>query len=1851
MANLERVVLKYSDTEELEDFQRGLEPGSGVAGGSLKPGELMIRRGEDFAEIWTLDRDSTPRRITMDIGGTIPPWQTSELANASIDQLGDVDLSDGLPSAQGGEIGLDQAGWVLTWDGLKWVVRPQAQSQGYEGAIPSLNDVGDVDYGFYANALNPKFVPDEGDVLRYRFDNIQQLYFWAPENLALSSLDDVLTGNGLVQFNTALYQRLQFGPPTSGVAAGNYAGIGAVDADNQSIQISGAGSDPDRLTVSKGFGATSRLEIYEDFLIEGKHYSVDGVAYVTRVALEYAEEHHKFELDNEFQIPSLKHVREDFQNRSISELSDVEVAGVQEGYVLIWDSVNGRWSPGTGPAPDLTNASINELADVNTTLIDKDRKPLVYDAATAKWLPSNLRLFDQIFDYMSDGFYLGTDPDNFTTRAKVCNEENLGRITVVNNIPYVCLRCRSSAGRVTVGDDPSGLVNNRYGYVRLLIHGNTTTADQGTHPPAENRPRIEPFIGRTDPLSAVAYGGSLGDLENVSTADVFQGSSLVWSQADLKFVQGFPALDLTTYSIGELSDVQPQGAGTGYGLLWNGSAWVASSLDQKFRLDDMQDVQFGDLGVTNNKLVAAYMLIENTATPPYEAGDDVSTLLAVSTPKGDAQLGSTREFSSPDGQFYSVARYFGTESNWGINQKLDNYVRWPNEPSWQTLDGDGCIELFFYCPLLLQDRTIFRKNGTPGNGSYTLTLREEGGLSFNAVGPGGSGGVTMTTPNNSVSLNNWHHVAISKEQTTHRLYLDGQLVDTDTGLVTYTGNEEFVLGRNDLDDNNPLTHYFFVGYMLDLRVTRGRAKYTDNTITIPVSIGAEILDTTPNAGDFLSYDGSKWTNVQGVNADISGNVIGELLDVDTTTNNAITGDALVWTGSRWEPGIPGVGAAWGLDDFTDVSTEYQVGTPYVRLDQARMLTFSRLGEVPDDLAYLQQVDGNSIILGKYDYSYTCNPNIPGNNGPYSNGTTTYVAVGNQGQVSIAAERITIQNVFYDCFVIPRRYHEDTLHYADCPDRNGSTADGGDIPGDVPDTYIPCWGVIEDHINEALAYGNVGALSDVSAVAPTLGQALAWNGSQWAPSSSIAADISNNSISDLADVDTSQGIAAGNVLTWDGSMWRPAVPLDSIFDFQDVDLIGITNNFPISENDIFGATPPQSQTFGPAPGDTHANGLLDISGLRGIRLRTYDTTPGASSPSYAYIWGGVSPYAPLYLSSGGSRIEIGREVIRIADSGNAAAGTLGFRLAEGWFFTYEDATIDWATFTGMQVPNKLSIQTYVDTGLANLDLSPNSLDDLGNVDTSGKAQGYTIKWDGAQWISSASVAADISNSSIGDLTDVVKVDNAGPGINDGSVSLDVGLLLTSRPREAGGGVQLNSSNGIGLIGWSDTNEGAPYLENTSGTIGTSSISVDPDQISVAGNAGVVMQSLPALGDNTLPTWVQVRQQIALEAVDYKALFLLDFDDFRESVYNWPLDNQVVSAPNPVLDSPHPGKFSAYFRRGSNDKLQWLATDGCPETWAALGLWSLEFFIRVDSSVTNPEGNKEFIVSEVGSASYFSNGLHLFLSGAQRNKLNLNIGSVDSRNGTAGQLQGDLPFDQWAHVYVANEGGYNVRLYIDGQLIGTHVQNASWQWQNGLAIGGKEQPNAGDVSSYGTFQLDDFRITRDWLPYPADAGSVPVPVDPLPEGSAPFVFGKITSLSDVNTLANPPINGDALIWDAVNGYWAPGAAPAADISASSIGLLSDVTTDNSVPDDNDILAWSAADGDFRRTKVDGNGGVTPRFARTVTPGVVPSVGTLLSGSLFLNMADRKMFALDATGQPFEFATGEVLATVTEIRGGEF
>ena len=91
------------------------------------------------------------------------------------------------------------------------------------------------------------------------------------------------------------------------------------------------------------------------------------------------------------------------------------------------------------------------------------------------------------------------------------------------------------------------------------------------------------------------------------------------------------------------------------------------------------------------------------------------------------------------------------------------------------------------------------------------------------------GGYRDTTTSTQLTLNAWSHLALVKDGSTAKLYVNGSLAGTRTGLGTLTG------GDNTLSIGaNASGQYGFQGYIEDARFTPGLARYTD-TFTPPTS--------------------------------------------------------------------------------------------------------------------------------------------------------------------------------------------------------------------------------------------------------------------------------------------------------------------------------------------------------------------------------------------------------------------------------------------------------------------------------------------------------------------------------------------------------------------------------------------------------------------------------------------------------------------------------------------------------------------------------------------------------------------------------------------------------------------------------------------------------------------------------------------------------------------------------------------------------------------------------------------------------------------------------------------------------
>lgn len=146
----------------------------------------------------------------------------------------------------------------------------------------------------------------------------------------------------------------------------------------------------------------------------------------------------------------------------------------------------------------------------------------------------------------------------------------------------------------------------------------------------------------------------------------------------------------------------------------------------------------------------------------------------------------------------------------------DDYLTVPANSGFVFGTGDFTIEAWVYINTAPADYQAIINNWDSGwwfghNGSKKLTLLKTGG-----------GLVVETTAN--TPLQQWVHVAASRSGTTTRLFIDGTVVaNTTSDTNNYSGSNVIFIGGTGTSG----THSYN-GYMDDIRVTKGVARYTAN---------------------------------------------------------------------------------------------------------------------------------------------------------------------------------------------------------------------------------------------------------------------------------------------------------------------------------------------------------------------------------------------------------------------------------------------------------------------------------------------------------------------------------------------------------------------------------------------------------------------------------------------------------------------------------------------------------------------------------------------------------------------------------------------------------------------------------------------------------------------------------------------------------------------------------------------------------------------------------------------------------------------------------------------------------------
>jgi hypothetical protein len=138
----------------------------------------------------------------------------------------------------------------------------------------------------------------------------------------------------------------------------------------------------------------------------------------------------------------------------------------------------------------------------------------------------------------------------------------------------------------------------------------------------------------------------------------------------------------------------------------------------------------------------------------------------------------------------------------------------PSSLAYQMGTGDFTLEAWIYPTNVTGNYTLFAL-GTEAAGRYNGFI-VNGALTTNLYG------VASVTLGGSIAINTWTHVVIARQGSTIRGFLNGTVLATTETNSSAVGNGPLRIGI-DTGNSNP-----FVGYMDDVRVTKGVARFTAN---------------------------------------------------------------------------------------------------------------------------------------------------------------------------------------------------------------------------------------------------------------------------------------------------------------------------------------------------------------------------------------------------------------------------------------------------------------------------------------------------------------------------------------------------------------------------------------------------------------------------------------------------------------------------------------------------------------------------------------------------------------------------------------------------------------------------------------------------------------------------------------------------------------------------------------------------------------------------------------------------------------------------------------------------------------
>jgi len=239
----------------------------------------------------------------------------------------------------------------------------------------------------------------------------------------------------------------------------------------------------------------------------------------------------------------------------------------------------------------------------------------------------------------------------------------------------------------------------------------------------------------------------------------------------------------------------------------------------------LQQAAAGNSGGTGDDDFANVVLLldgDGTSGDANNTFTDSSTNGFTVTESGSVVQGSF----SPYGDNWSV--FFDGSNDYVELPANSNYVFGTGDftiEAWINTDGSDYFSIFQNCPF----------NTSAATDDYFFGVTTTGAVEFARHG----GVATVTSSTGAVTLNKWHHVAVTRTSSVMTIWVDGAsaATSTDSNLISYNINQNVAhtIGWR-------VTPNFGGGYLSNLRVLNGTALYTTG-FTVPTSPLTAITNT------------------------------------------------------------------------------------------------------------------------------------------------------------------------------------------------------------------------------------------------------------------------------------------------------------------------------------------------------------------------------------------------------------------------------------------------------------------------------------------------------------------------------------------------------------------------------------------------------------------------------------------------------------------------------------------------------------------------------------------------------------------------------------------------------------------------------------------------------------------------------------------------------------------------------------------------------------------------------------------------------------------------------------------------